>query len=213
MNPNYPTSGPATYYADPSNQLCVLTCNATYLGGSFGNNNTRTCVTKCQDTDSFAEVQTVNRICVARCLPAVPIIYANNQTKICGVSWNCPLNYYGENNTQLCVNSCPAGSFAYQTLVDKICIDQCPVNLIPTRVDWYGDTSTTKRICVTQCPSVPLSFADPTTKLCVPVCPSLYYGETIGRTCVTLCPHGTFAHENSRRCVAKCPNTFFGDNT
>lgn len=37
-----------------SNRLCVLTCNATHLTGQFGNNNTRTCETKCLDSNSFA---------------------------------------------------------------------------------------------------------------------------------------------------------------
>lgn len=54
LNPAFPTSGPSTYYADISNRLCVLTCNATHLLGLYGNNNTRTCVSKCQDVNSYA---------------------------------------------------------------------------------------------------------------------------------------------------------------
>jgi len=54
LNPNYPTSGPQNYFADISNRLCVLTCNASYSTGLFGNNNTRTCETKCLDRNSFA---------------------------------------------------------------------------------------------------------------------------------------------------------------
>ena len=77
----------------------------------------------------------------------------------------CQLNYFGENTTQLCVEFCPTGAFAYTTASIKLCIDICPIDA--ALVKWYGDVTTGKRICVTQCPALPLRFADPTTRLCV----------------------------------------------
>ena len=67
-NPTASSGQPDTYYADESNRLCVLTCNASHSSPLFGNNNTRTCVPKCLDHNSYAETQTTHRICVARCL-------------------------------------------------------------------------------------------------------------------------------------------------
>jgi hypothetical protein len=107
------------------------------------------------------------RVCVARCYPST--LYANNQTRICVTSINCPTNQFGDNVTQACVTSCPNISsnnslnissnisWAYATSNDKICIDICPTT-------WYGDSSTGFNVCVQKCPSIPSLFADPTTK-------------------------------------------------
>ena len=73
-------------------------CSAT--NSFFGNNDTRTCVPKCLDRNSFAEDQTDFRVCVSRCLDAPIFRYANNLTKICVASIACPAGYYGLDSTQ-----------------------------------------------------------------------------------------------------------------
>lgn len=101
LNPAYtsasPNLTPITSYADVSSQLCVLKCSSTHVIGSytglFGNNNTRTCVPKCQDLNAFAKIPidpSGFRVCVARCYDH--LYYANNQTKVCVLSKNCPTN-------------------------------------------------------------------------------------------------------------------------
>lgn len=75
---------PQTFYADISNRLCVLTCNASYSTGLFGSNSTRTCETKCLDYQAYSEPQSTYRICVDRCWKLPTFYYANNLTKKCG---------------------------------------------------------------------------------------------------------------------------------
>ena len=53
-NPDAALNQPDTYYADPSIRQCVLTCNGSHTTPLFGNNNTRQCVPKCLDINSYA---------------------------------------------------------------------------------------------------------------------------------------------------------------
>lgn len=103
----------------------MLTCNGSHTTPLFGNNATRRCVPVCLDYNSYAESQTTYRLCVAGCLTTPAFHYANNHTKVCGPSIDCQIGYYGENTTQLCVESCPLDkvNWAYKTAADKICID------------------------------------------------------------------------------------------
>ncbi len=94
----------------------------------------------------------------------------------------------------------------------KYCIDVCPYDAILLK-DWFGDTTTSKRICVVTCPTLPLRFADPLTKLCATSCPPNYVSDPISSICANGCPSGYFAYEPDRKCVIKCPNGYFGDNT
>jgi len=203
-----PTVGTTLWYADPTNRQCVRTCSAA--NGYFGNNNTKTCVSKCIDVDSYADDQSTYRVCAALCSATPLFYYANNETKVCGISTACPTNYYGENTTQTCMAYCPTGTFAYATASVRICIDVC---LPPT----VGDTSSGHGVCVNLCPTVPMLWAnlDPTIQLCVNPCPTTgdWYGEDILRTCVQLCPATTYAYTPTRRCLSKCPTTYYADDT
>jgi hypothetical protein len=98
-------AGPITYYADISIRRCTLTCSASYITGAtstysvglWGNNNTRTCEFICLDLNAYVEDQAnnPNRVCVAKCHPIPVFHYANNYTKVCGISLNCPTNTFG----------------------------------------------------------------------------------------------------------------------
>ena len=63
-------------------------------------------------------------MCVSSCFNTTNN-YANNATKVCGPSINCQANHFGRNSSLLCVQSCPNGSFSYQSALVKLCVDKC----------------------------------------------------------------------------------------
>lgn len=214
FNSSTPAASPITYYADVTVQQCVLTCNSTVSAspftGLFGNNNTRSCVFKCTDLNTYAKIPAAGgfRVCVARCYPFN--FFANNETRICVTSINCPVNTFGENITQSCLSTCPAASWAYATTADRLCIDICPLT-------WYADNTTGLNICVQNCPAIPSRFADATTKGCVAQCPIsggvTFYADPTTRVCVENCPLPYYAYTPNRTCLLVCPSGHFGLNS
>ena len=104
------------------------------LQGTFGDNNTNTCVLRCP-TSSFGDANTVNRVCVATCTGGS---FADNLTnlcvKVCPASpptfgyqgnWtclnNCPSNLWADSSSRLCVPTCSNNKFRF-TNINRTCV-------------------------------------------------------------------------------------------
>ncbi len=102
-------------------------------------------------------------------------------------------NSFGNPITQECVNyqvdgksGCPITYFAEN--YTRLCVTTCPFKINDTRIDTYGDNLTWK--CVEICPAgLENTFADNSTMRCVKTCPAYpeYYADESTRRCVSLC--------------------------
>jgi len=100
--------------------------------------------------------------------PTNPSLYANTNTNTC-VS-ECDTNYYSDNSTRKCVQTCnqTVGYIAYKPL--KKCVLVC-----------LNNTYAYQGNCISTCPnsSVPYFYKDTTTLSCVDSCPDYYFKDDI----------------------------------
>jgi len=77
---------------------CVLKCPP----GSYADNSTWTCVSKC---------------------PINPSLYADLTNYVCVI--NCPNNTYGDDLTRTCVTNCPTNPVYFAYNVTNRCLKDC----------------------------------------------------------------------------------------
>ena len=132
---------PNITYGDRNRQLCVNVCLSVGATAYYGDPSTRECETSCQDPTVYT-ADPATSLCALRCSSGT---FRYNITSICIT--NCPSGY-GDNNTRICVATCPQLSYTF---------------------GFYNSTSG-YRICLLKCPSG--YFAQNVTRTCVTLCPS-----------------------------------------
>ena len=188
-----PNIGGVTWFAQITEQLCVLVCEEGTWGnyhntpipkcatvptdcivGEFADNSTNLCVPLCPESENyFGDPST--RLCVDRC-PDLPLAVVNATATINLVAGTL----YADYSTRLCVYRCPDDFGPRGTFGDNdtnSCVHRCPDGT-------YGDAQTANRHCVDEC--TPDTFADNLTNTCVEECPSSppYFGDQVAWTCV-----------------------------
>jgi hypothetical protein len=147
------TSCPAGYYGDPLAHVCTQNCpgNSTTQMFADTNPNVKLCVYICP-YGYYRQNITNNRTCVNQCLP----------------------NYFIDYTNQLCVTTCPSGTFAY---LNGSCLNRCPTG-------FYADPNSS--MCNSTCNGG--NFRDPTNSYCVAQCSPGYFGDVSGGyLCVKTC--------------------------
>ena len=132
-------------------------------------------------------------MCITNPVSSCPAgTWADNFTNLCVSTCNSNSSnvFYGENNTRLCVPSCPIPSFAYT--VTRVCIDICPYT-VANSPGYFGDPgSSPTRLCVTNCLTSGLYRDTANNRTCQPTCTynSTYksYQDPTIMTCVAECP-------------------------
>lgn len=123
---NCPTT-PTMTFGDTFTRSCVSFCSNSY----WGDPTSRNCIAQCYNVSTtgtsryYGDSSTGQYICVVIC-PSLPRLF-------------------GQNDTNLCVPTCPALTYGDQT-GNRSCVPQCP--LIGSTY-WYAQNYT--RICVKVC--------------------------------------------------------------
>jgi hypothetical protein len=148
------SSCPSNTYASDDLLQCVGTCpNGTYISG-------KNCVAACPDGS-----------------------YINKANQSCVLATNCPLGYFGNNQTRTCVAVCTNGTFADSAT--KMCLTTC-----------YGS-----------------NFGDYFTGLCASSCSVGLLKNTLSQTCVASCSAGYYYNSASSNCSTTCGSPYFADST
>lgn len=112
----------------------------------------------------------------------MPWYFGNINENICVES--CPNGTYADNFTRLCLQSYECNNVTYGDPTSQTCVSTCPFN-------YYADVRPAFLICVQMCPEG--WYADDVTKHCVVKCPdNLTYGSNSTNKCVDVCPFGEY---------------------
>jgi hypothetical protein len=188
--PSYPD-----YYADETYLACVFKC----YPGTFADTSTRMCLPPINCSSPTIADPTSGR-CAFQC-SKVPMYFLTVVTNLCGTT--CSNGQFAYNNTNMCLDACPAPYFGVNSTVNFYCTLYCP----PLQYMWVNLTT---RMCITNCP-VGL-YRDNFTMSCVSVCPDYTYANVSNNLCVSSC-FPLYASNFNKSCVAVCPNNTTASNS
>ncbi len=210
------------------NRTCVPICTSTPTA-TFGENSSSLCVEKCNNPNEYGDPYHPKRYCVSICTSSIQR-FSYSVTKLCvatcpdtfygdnytttsvGICANgCPLGYYGDPTTHLCVLKCPFGYYG-SSLPGRLCVLKCP----NSPIDYFGMNGTTNRVCVSACDTG--FWGDKSTRLCYNVktsCTNNTYADSLKKLCVAAadCTVGTYADPLTKGCSSSCSSSlYFGDS-
>lgn len=187
---------PATYYGDPSSNLCVQQCNFT--NNLYADNITGNCTTKCT-LGTFGVNDTIGPICQNFCPNGS---YALDTTRICVL--NCGTGNFGDPLTGRCYNSslnCSDGYFG--NTVSNLCVLPLYCQNV-LGLHYYADNTT--KMCIPKCTSP--NYGYNTTWYCMAKCFNPLYAENTTAMCVIQSDCGlfnySFADSQINVCVTQC---------
>jgi hypothetical protein len=219
------------YYEEPVAKACVLMCPAL-PNETFGDNNTRTCVTNCPaNTYAYTDLYRCLNDCPTTSVVSGSLLFKDN------LNWRCVPNcppqapYACKDATyRACYALCPNTTNTVGQAVDYFavdgnfpeCVSVCPYNSSYWTFGYQG-------YCIPRCPTG--TWGDPYSKLCIPNCNYSgfiykdnssginvcnfncsnlnYFRDNTTFTCVLACTGNLFG-ETTRECVTRCANGSFG---
>lgn len=133
------------YYSDALNQKCVKNCTP----GTFADWDSRHCVDALNCTGNKVADPLTYR-CIDQC-SKIPMYFAMPSTNVCGPV--CIDGLFAHNDTNKCIESCPAPYFGVNSSSNYYCIEYCPSNEFK-----FINSSSNFRICVSGCPEGYFAF-------------------------------------------------------
>ncbi len=121
------------------NQKCVKNCT----GGAYADNDTRSCLAALDCSDDTVADPLTHR-CVNQC-SKVPMYFVMPSTNVCEPS--CVDGLFAFNDTNKCLDACPAPYFGVNSSANYYCIEYC----LTGEYKFINETSLF-RICLSGCP-------------------------------------------------------------
>lgn len=171
----------------------------------------------------FFYAETIGQLCVANC-------GANGKFGFKGLCYTvCPNGTNADSTTYLCVDTCPFGYFAENSVcvpgctngfadpMLKKCVSVCSPDYyayLPTRECRLDCQPQFKffpnQTCIVDCPTSSNSslnlFMDTNTYSCLNKCLPTWYADNSTRYCTQTCTSPLLADNSTGTCVSKCPS-------
>jgi hypothetical protein len=202
---------PTDYFADNLTKNCVAKCPVKNGSQTWGNQPTKTCITKCYSS-RWADLSTGIPLCVVLC-PELPPAWSYDPTMECVNV--CPGDLWGEDYTRTCTPTCPLDpndiqiyTYAYNNT--KRCLLHCPNG-------YFSDKN--HRMCWSDPVNCSYGWGDPYNNSCTTLCtgPSPWdsFGDNVTHLCTVRCSVDSYAdnYTGSRICVKVCPGDYYIDGT